>query len=188
VRIVAPSRVERGEIERRLGNRAEWLLESEGHRTTTGIAVVRWENGPRVAGELLRPVDPTVLLVPRRSVPAGDVSRAARVALLPHDATEVEIGLGLRGALAGLVVASPAVLIDLEAAALPLPDRPALTARELEVLGLVSDGLGNKRIAQRLGISPSTVKFHLQSVFLTLGVHSRAEAVSTGLRNGLLTL
>lgn len=63
-----------------------------------------------------------------------------------------------------------------------------LTAREHEILGLLSEGLPNKRIARQLGISEHTVKFHVSSVFAKLGAQSRAEAVSIGARQGLLVL
>jgi len=63
-----------------------------------------------------------------------------------------------------------------------------LTAREHEVLGLISEGLPNKRIARQLGISEHTVKFHVSSVFAKLGAQSRAEAVSIGARQGLISL
>jgi len=63
-----------------------------------------------------------------------------------------------------------------------------LTNREREILALLADGLGNKQIAARLGISANTVKTHLELLFDKLGVSSRAEAVATGVRRGLLLL
>jgi two-component system, NarL family, nitrate/nitrite response regulator NarL len=63
-----------------------------------------------------------------------------------------------------------------------------LTNREREILALLAEGLGNKQIGGRLGISPSTVKTHLELMFEKLGVSSRAEAVATGVRRGLLLL
>jgi DNA-binding CsgD family transcriptional regulator len=63
-----------------------------------------------------------------------------------------------------------------------------LTNREREILALLAEGLGNKQIGARLGISPSTVKTHLEFLFEKLGVSSRAEAVATGVRRGLLLL
>ena len=63
-----------------------------------------------------------------------------------------------------------------------------LTNREREILALLADGLGNKQIAARLGISPNTVKTHLELLFDKLGVSSRAEAVATGVKQGLLLL
>ena len=64
----------------------------------------------------------------------------------------------------------------------------ALTRRELSVLRLVAHGLGNKEIASELGISTHTVKYHLASLLAKLGVHSRTEAVTIGLRRGLVSL
>lgn len=61
-----------------------------------------------------------------------------------------------------------------------------LSPRELEVLSLVSQGFENKQIATSLGISEATVKTHLKGVFARLDVSSRAEAVATGLRLGLI--
>ncbi len=62
----------------------------------------------------------------------------------------------------------------------------ALTAREREVLELVSEGLPNKAIASRLGVSDHTVKFHLSSIFSKLGVSTRTEAVRRAVRAGLI--
>ena len=64
----------------------------------------------------------------------------------------------------------------------------ALTNREREILALLADGMGNKQIAARLGISTNTVKTHLELLFERLGVSSRAEAVAVGVRRGLLLL
>jgi DNA-binding NarL/FixJ family response regulator len=61
-----------------------------------------------------------------------------------------------------------------------------LTPRELEVLTMVAEGLGNRAIAKGLGISVHTVKFHVAAVLDKLGARSRAEAVAVGLRRGLL--
>jgi two-component system nitrate/nitrite response regulator NarL len=63
-----------------------------------------------------------------------------------------------------------------------------LSNREREILALLADGLVNKQIAARLGISTNTVKTHLELLFDKLGVTTRAEAVATGVRRGLLLL
>jgi DNA-binding NarL/FixJ family response regulator len=63
-----------------------------------------------------------------------------------------------------------------------------LTPREREVLGLLGDGLGNREIAARLNISEHTIKFHIRSILGKLGASSRTEAVSRGLRSGLIEL
>jgi DNA-binding NarL/FixJ family response regulator len=67
-------------------------------------------------------------------------------------------------------------------------DSEPLTQRELEVLGLAAKGLGNKQIANELGLSIPTVKSHLVNIFNKLGVASRTEAVLYGLRAGWLDL
>jgi len=64
----------------------------------------------------------------------------------------------------------------------------ALTQRETEVLRLMAQGLGNKGIAAALGISAHTAKYHVASVLAKLDAHTRTEAVTRGLREGLLPL
>ena len=63
-----------------------------------------------------------------------------------------------------------------------------LTPRELEVLGHLADGLSNKAIAARLGISDETVKFHLSAIFGKLGASNRTDAVRLALRRGMVEL
>jgi DNA-binding NarL/FixJ family response regulator len=63
-----------------------------------------------------------------------------------------------------------------------------MTRRERDVLQLVGEGLGNRAIADQLGISNHTVKFHLASIYGKLGARSRAEAVRRAFRRGMLTL
>jgi len=63
-----------------------------------------------------------------------------------------------------------------------------LTEREIEVLGLLAEGMSNKGIAARLGISDQTVKFHVASISGKLGTHTRTETVRRAVRRGLITL
>lgn len=72
-----------------------------------------------------------------------------------------------------------------------LDDDPAvesLTPRELEILELVAEGLSNKAVATRLGISDQTVKFHLTSISGKLGAMNRTDAVRRAVRRGLIAL
>ena len=64
----------------------------------------------------------------------------------------------------------------------------ALTHRELQVLELLAEGLPNKGIADRLGISDQTVKFHVASIMGKLGASNRVETVRRAARRGLLSL
>lgn len=68
------------------------------------------------------------------------------------------------------------------------PPVEVLTARERDVLALLADGRGNRDIAQALGISEHTVKFHLGAIFGKLGATTRTEAVRRALRLGLVEL
>ncbi len=63
-----------------------------------------------------------------------------------------------------------------------------LTPRELDVLELLTEGLPNKFIAERLGISDQTVKFHIASILGKLGAANRTDAVRRALRRGLIHL
>jgi DNA-binding NarL/FixJ family response regulator len=71
-------------------------------------------------------------------------------------------------------------------------DAPAgaesLTARELDVLHLLAEGLPNKAIALRLGISDQTVKFHVASIGGKLGARNRTDAVRLAIRRGLVEI
>ena len=64
----------------------------------------------------------------------------------------------------------------------------SLTTRELEVLRLLAEGLPNKMIAARLGISDQTVKFHIASICGKLGAANRTQAVRVAVRRGLVSL
>jgi DNA-binding NarL/FixJ family response regulator len=63
-----------------------------------------------------------------------------------------------------------------------------LTAREIQVLELLAEGLPNKAIASRLGISDQTVKFHVAAISGKLGAANRTEAVRLAVRHGLIAL
>lgn len=95
--------------------------------------------------------------------------------MLPLDSSPAELQAALIAVAHGLV-------------ALPLNRADPLTAREREVLQLVSQGLSNKLIARELQVSEHTVKFHVSSIFAKLGAASRTEAISRGARQGLITL
>lgn len=70
----------------------------------------------------------------------------------------------------------------------PEPPMESLTAREFEVLRLVAEGLHNREIADALGVTEHTVKFHLGAIFGKLGASTRTEAVQKGLRLGVIEI
>jgi DNA-binding NarL/FixJ family response regulator len=111
-------------------------------------------------------------------------------AWMPLNATAAEISAAIEAAAHDLVVLTRAQgrrFAAQQHATHPdeLPSE-ALTARELQVLRMLSDGLGNKEIAGQLGISGHTAKFHVAQILAKLGARSRAEAVSIGIRRGLV--
>jgi DNA-binding NarL/FixJ family response regulator len=114
------------------------------------------------------------------------------IAILPRDAMPGEIVASIEAAAAGLYVLSPEILGRLLAGRKP-PRQTAsgtpfetLTLREIEVLSMLAEGLGNKEIARQLDISDNTVKFHLSSIFGKLGATNRTEAVMFGMRHGFI--
>jgi NarL family two-component system response regulator YdfI len=126
----------------------------------------------------------------------GSVAAAMRVgigAILPTNASPEQLLAALQGAVAGLVVL-PRSEIDSTFPAADPASRPLaelaepLTRREREVLQMLASGLGNKEIAARLTISEHTVKFHVASILGKLGAASRTEAVTLGIRHGLVLL
>ena len=127
----------------------------------------------------------------------AEALRSGVRAVLPREATTAEITAALEAAAAGLVTLHPDAMDSLLRAqpqrASPegaMPARPgqALTPREIEVLGMLAEGLGNKEIAWRLHISEHTVKFHVASILGKLDASSRTEAVTLGFRQGLIML
>jgi DNA-binding NarL/FixJ family response regulator len=111
--------------------------------------------------------------------------------MLPVDASAEQIVQAIKSIAAGSMVFDGALMrqmlrgSDSESLSEPVE---TLTPRETEVLGLLADGLGNREIAARLGISEHTIKFHIRSILAKLGASSRTEAVSRGLRGGLIEL
>ncbi len=127
---------------------------------------------------------------------AASLSKALRAgvrAVLPRDATPEQLRAALEAAAAGLVVVHPSELDTVLPATVGSPVAvdellEPLTRREREVLQMLAAGLGNKEIAGRLSISEHTVKFHVASILGKLGASSRTEAVSIGIRHGLVLL
>jgi DNA-binding NarL/FixJ family response regulator len=114
-------------------------------------------------------------------------------AVLPREVTPEQLRAALEAAAVGLVVVQPSELdtilpatVGSSTAVDELPE--PLTRREREVLQMLAAGLGNKEIAVRLVISDHTVKFHVASILGKLGVSTRTEAVSAGIRRGLVML
>jgi len=136
-------------------------------------------------------VPPVVLLVDEPATAWTPASRRAGVhAVLGLDAGAEQIGAAIAAAAAGLLTLHPDALrarVALPRSAAVAEDR-ALTARQREILEMMAAGLSNRVIAKRLGISAYTVKFHVAAILQALGARTRTEAVTLGVRHGLLSL
>ena len=129
--------------------------------------------------------DGSAALAPGLPIVALGAGEGEFAGLLPADAGPAQIDAALRAVAAGLAV-RPLVLPPPGFAPMPDEALPALTPREIEVLAALAGGLGNKGVARRLGISPHTVKFHIEALFRKLGAVTRAEAVAKGLRRQIV--
>lgn len=107
-------------------------------------------------------------------------------AVLSRDASPNRIIAAIEAVAAGLLAIEPEDLEPWLGNPKPLELSEPLTSRETEVLGMIAGGLANKVIAHRLGISEHTVKFHVTSIMSKLHAASRTEAVTLGIRRGLI--
>jgi two-component system, NarL family, response regulator YdfI len=187
----------------------ETLLSAE-----TDLCVVA-SGAAAVLPDLLRQAKPDVLVLELGSDTAEGLAQIAERVALPatvllssdgrRERHQLELGVravlsshtsAARLAAAIRAVAAGLVVLDEHAAGIGSPSEPepreereridALTPRETEVLQLLAEGLPNKEIAGTLGISEHTVKFHLSAIFGKLGATSRTEAVTIGIRQGLV--
>ena len=139
----------------------------------------------------LRTLDlPVVAVVGNAAQVAPALAAGARGVVLRD-----QVGPGIHAALAA--VRSGLTVIDTELASSLVPNQPAprepkgrgeLTERERQVVQLLAEGLSNKLIADRLGISDHTAKFHVNGVMMKLGASTRTEAVVEAMRRGLIRL
>ncbi len=148
--------------------------------------VLDWDRGE----EPELPAAPVIVLA-RDAAITREALRGGARAVLPREAGPEELVAAIQAAAGGLVALAPEAVEALLAqgprtAAAPTAEE--LTPREIEVLRLLAEGDANKEIAWRLGISEHTVKFHVASILGKLGAASRTEAVTAGIRRGLILL
>ena len=151
-------------------------------------------NGSGLASDF----DMVLLAEPASLAAAASALRAGFRAVLPNDLSPDQLVAALQAAANGLLVLHP-TQVAAQVAANGFASASAqsqtleelaepLTPRESEVLQMLASGLGNKEIAAKLGISEHTAKFHVASILGKLGAGSRTEAVSLGIRRGLVLL
>lgn len=159
-----------------------------------------------------------LLLGPLEASSVAELLRDGVRGLLPRESGGAQIVAAVHAAAAGVATIHPSYLAPLAASAADALDdregahgalpvaasaalaersgsRPGdgngareLTPREIEVLRMLAEGLANKQIAARLGISDHTVKFHVAAIFAKLRASSRTEAVMLGARRGLVMI
>lgn len=160
-----------------------WVLDAPTAPALDTLTAQRYSDSPRAA----------VVLTDEPGMPNVLARAGLRGwACLARDVDADQLDLAVRSAETGLVLLD----LPLAATSLAIPATLAggtqtmepLTARELQVLQLVAQGLPNKGIARRLGITENTAKFHVASLSGKLGASSRTEAVTLAARRGLILL
>jgi DNA-binding NarL/FixJ family response regulator len=165
------------------GEGAVWVLDAPDQQALDALRAQRYTDQPRAA----------VVLAEDHAVAAQLAHAGLRGwACLERDSGPEELDLAVRAAEAGLALLDLPTAITTIPAGMPPAARRApsepLTARELQVLQLVAQGLPNKGIARVLRISENTAKFHVASLCGKLGASSRTEAVTLAARRGLILL
>ena len=164
---------------------------------TDGAEVALWDAGNDGSKTLTRLAElrnlpvPVVAVVGDAAHTAPAIAAGARGVVLRD-----QVGPGIHAALAA--VRSGLTVMDTQLASSLVPSQPVrtdapkgrgeLTERERQVVQLLSEGLSNKLIADRLGISDHTAKFHVNGVMMKLGASTRTEAVVEAMRRGLIKL
>jgi two-component system, NarL family, nitrate/nitrite response regulator NarL len=151
--------------------------------------VVVWDLGPgEPAPPLLGDVDVPVVVLAAGGT-ASSLLAAGAAGVLRRDGSTAALHSALQSVVLGLAVIDPSLLDAPRPRSESLgAEVESLTTRETEVLELVAAGLSNKQIADRLGISTHTVKFHVNAILAKLDVHSRTEAVVRAVQLGVVML
>ena len=200
VLVVAASAVRRAGLEALVKNNPEFKLLG----SLPNIATIAQHTGELqidvVVLDLQHPapaVDVGVPLIALIDAPHASWSaqalRSGYKAILPRESGMEDILQAVRAAHAGLVLLDPEVTHSLAAQVRNsrvedgiTPEE--LTAREIEVLRMIAEGMGNREMALAMGISEHTVKFHVSSILDKLGAATRTEAVTLGIRRGIILI
>jgi NarL family two-component system response regulator YdfI len=146
---------------------------------------------------LLEPISEAAIVLLTEVSDARSISRLLRIgvrAILARESDPDNVLSAIYAVYDGLVLLSTATAESLAAVygdqPLEVEDEVSeeITSRETDVLRMLAEGLVNKEIAARLGISEHTVKFHISSILDKLGASTRTEAVTMGIRRGLIPI
>jgi DNA-binding NarL/FixJ family response regulator len=177
----------RERLERLLGDRIELTT-----REAADVVIVDAVASASVTAIAAGFVEPSILLVDDpHAETAVAALRAGACAVLARQSDAPELLAAIGAVRAGLIVLDAAARDGFKAA-IPVSVSAAraetLTDREHQVLAMLANGWSNHRIAARLAISDNTVKAHVASILAKLGATTRTEAVTLGLRLGLVML
>ena len=150
------------------------------------VIITSASHASRVDNRLGDSPSAAILLLSDDPLNIREMKHSARAwGILPTESSAEELSAAVHALSQGLIVGTSALLFESENEP---PSRGPLTERESEILGLLSKGLANKQIANSLGISEHTVKFHVSSIYQKLNVTNRTEAMREGLRGGWIAL
>jgi len=155
------------------------------------ILALRADATARVLDRLReRPRRPAIIVLATRPEDAWTprARRSGVRAVLGADVSASELLAAVAAVGAGLLVLHPDAVDRGAPPVARAPVASALTSREVEVLEMLAEGMSNRAIAARLKIARNTVKFHVAAILLKLGARTRTEAVTLGVRQGLISL
>ncbi|MDZ7843567.1 MAG: response regulator transcription factor [Anaerolineales bacterium] len=142
--------------------------------------------------QAIRKEFPQIQVIALTSFTQGDLVKnalkAGAIAYLIKDVSADELAQAIRAAHTGQATLSPnATQALVQSSNQPRVPGQDLTEREREVLVLLVEGLNNTQIAEKLTVSPSTIKSHVSSILSKLGVANRTEAVTLAFRHNLVS-
>ncbi len=194
IAIVCPSPLLAGGLAAALQGEPGWTVAAADDGTAADALVLHTRDSADALARhaALPPRLPAVVLgTELRELAQRSAAEPRALALLAPDATPARLRAAVSAVLQGLSVrdtAAAGAAAGWGLAGAEPPEHEALTPRELEVFELVGKGLSNRDIAGVLGISAHTAKFHVGQILAKVGAATRAEAVSFGLRLGLIGL
>ncbi len=175
-----------GGLARLLDDGEGWLVASSLEAGPDAVLVDTESGGESENVRSLAPRYP-VLAVASDPARAREALASGARGVVSRRTSGTRLSRALDAIVEGLIVIDEDLAEDaLRPPARPLGSHETLTPRELEVVELLASGLSNKEIAERLGISFHTVKFHVNTILGKLGASSRAEVVALAARAGLL--
>lgn len=209
VLVAARSAIRQAGLEKMLAGTSEFslagvcasmaALEERARQLAPDLVLLDWEGQGDASlvtalGRVAVNVDTVVLVDEPAPQLSSALLRLGVKAVIPRDSSFHELHLTLQAVTEGLTVLGSDLARSLSER-LPRSNSSdefaageELTDRELEVLELLAEGIANREIATRLGISEHTVKFHISSILGKLSASSRTEAVAQGIRHGLIVV